>query len=447
MSKKDKNQRKIEIRNVSVMIAITLLAGIFCLGFYLTKDRNHYMKYNESSEIDYKVLLKENEFFKDQYLEQNKGYIASLIDSIASEFKYRISFSEKTNYNYSYKIILEIDVIDTTNNSNLYHLSEDLITKSLTKNTGDLFIKEDLDIKYEEYNNLISKFKDIYELKNVESSLNVYLYVTIQDIDRSDTLQFVDKKVSSLKIPLTLNTVSIDIGNETINHKSHKIELTEQGSHFWALVIGLFYFFISAVYIIYLVIYTKKTRTAQMIYEKEIKSIMNNYASYIQKITGSYDIGTSQVLKIETFTDMLEIRDTLKQPILMLENKAKDGTFFIIPATNSLIYTYALRVVDIKAKMDGKEVPTYDITEISHEKFMKNKKYTDKYIKDQITMTKLMPSIDEKNIIKGNKDKDRDLYNQLEMTSSFDVKEIRRALKKTEKERKSKKVIKKTLDK
>ena len=36
--------------------------------------------------------------------------------------------------------------------------------------------------------------------------------------------------------------------------------------------------------------------------------------------------------------DMLEIRDTLKTPILMLENKAKDGTFFIIPAVNGIIY-------------------------------------------------------------------------------------------------------------
>ena len=193
----------------------------------------------------------------------------------------------------------------------------------------------------------------------------------------------------------------------------------------------------------YLYIYITRTRTAKMIYDKEIKSIINNYDNYIQKINDSYDIGTSQVIKIESFSDMLEIRDTLKQPILMLENKEKDGTFFIIPATNSIIYTYALRVIDIKAKMDGKEVPTYDIMEIPHSEFKKQKKYTDKYIKEQITMTTALPAVDEKNIIKGNKDKEKDLYDQLEMTRSFDIREIRKAAKEMKKENPKKKNKKK----
>ena len=104
------------------------------------------------------------------------------------------------------------------------------------------------------------------------------------------------------------------------------------------------------------------------------------------------------------------------------KNEQKNGTFFIIPATNSIIYTYAFRVVDIKAKIYGKEIPTYDITEIPHPDFKKNKKYTDKYIKDQITMTTAMRKVDVDNVIKGNKDKDTDLYDQLEKTSSYKFK-------------------------
>ena len=290
-------------------------------------------------------------------------------------------------------------------------------------------IDEDLTIKYENYNNIISRFKDVYDLTNTESTLNVYLYVNIQDIDKSNTTNLIDKKVSSLSIPLTLNTVSIDIGNNIITNNNNQFEIVDADNYEWLIAVSLIFLIISAVYITLLIRYIEKTKTAQMVYEKEIKSIMTNYDSYIQRITGTYDIGTSQVLKIESFNDMLEIRDTLKQPILMLENETKDGTFFIIPATNSIIYTYALRVIDIKAKMDGKEIPTYDITEIPHSDFMKKKKYTDKYIKDQITMTAAMPTVDEKNIIKGSKDKNTDLYDQLEKTSSYDLREIKRAAK------------------
>ena len=434
MDKKE-NIRNTEIKNLILMIVVTLIIGIISLVFYLTRDKNQFINYNENSEVDYKVYLKENEFYKEDYLGKDKGYIASLIESVSSNFKYKLDFSEEVTYKYSYRIAVEVDVQDDKNDSNIYHFSEDLITKQLAVNTGDLSINENLNINYGEYNNKISRFKSVYDLKNTSATLNIYLYVNIRDIDKSNTNSFADKKVSSLTIPLTENTVSIDIGNDIITN-NNRIEISRPTNYSWILLISVSYLVISAVYIVYLIFYSMRTRTAQMIYDKEIKSIMNNYDSYIQKINGSYDIGTSQVLKIETFNDMLEIRDTLKQPILMLENEEKNGTFFIIPATNSIIYTYALRVVDIRAKMEGKEVPTYDITEIPHAEFMKKKKYTDKYIQDQITMTTAMPTVDEKNIIKGSNDKDRDLYNQLEMTSSFDINEIKKAEKALKKKNK-----------
>ena len=435
MDKKE-NIRNTEIKNLILMIVVTLIIGIISLVFYLTRDKNQFINYNENSEVDYKVYLKENEFYKEDYLGKDKGYIASLIESVSSNFKYKLDFSEEVTYKYSYRIAVEVDVQDDKNDSNIYHFSEDLITKQLAVNTGDLSINENLNINYGEYNNKISRFKSVYDLKNTSATLNIYLYVNIRDIDKSNTNSFADKKVSSLTIPLTENTVSIDIGNDIITNNNNRIEISRPTNYSWILLISVSYLVISAVYIVYLIFYSMRTRTAQMIYDKEIKSIMNNYDSYIQKINGSYDIGTSQVLKIETFNDMLEIRDTLKQPILMLENEEKNGTFFIIPATNSIIYTYALRVVDIRAKMEGKEVPTYDITEIPHAEFMKKKKYTDKYIQDQITMTTAMPTVDEKNIIKGSNDKDRDLYNQLEMTSSFDINEIKKAEKALKKKNK-----------
>ena len=225
MNKKEKNNHYVEIRNISLMIGITFIVGIICLIVYYNKSINHTMSYDERSDVDYKVLLKENEFFKDNYLDQNKGYIASLIDKIDTKFKYLISFEETLNYNYSYKIISSIDVTDSINNTNLYHFTEDLVNKELVKSHGNLIINEKLDIDYQKYNEVISKFKEVYQLRNVESNLNISLYVNIEDIDRSKTTQFMNKKVSTMKIPLTLNTVSVDVQNETINNQSNKIEL------------------------------------------------------------------------------------------------------------------------------------------------------------------------------------------------------------------------------
>lgn len=436
MSKKD-NFRDREIRNLIIMASTTAIIGILMISFYITRDRNDLVTYQENSDTDYKVYLKENEYYKEKFLGKDKSYIASLIDSVVTDFNYKINFSRNIKYQYSYRIAVEVDVDDDNHETNLYHFSEDLVKETPKVTTGNLNIKKTLNIKYEDYNNIISKFKEVYDLKNNDSKLIVNLYVNIDNIENSNSNILKERKVSSVTIPLTQNTVSIDIGNDSITNNKNIIQINKVENYAWALVLSIFAFIITGIYVIYIYIYSKRTRTAQMIYEKEIKSIMNNYDSYIQKISGSYDIGTSQVLKIESFNDMLEIRDTLKQPILMLENKEKNGTFFIIPATNSIIYTYSLRVIDIKAKMEGKEVPTYDITEIPHTEFMKKKKYTDKYIKEQITMTTALPRVDEKNVIKGNKDKSKDLYEQLELTRSFDINEIRKAEK--ELKRKNKK--------
>ena len=424
---KDYNFRLKEIRGIVLMVILTLIIGLSSLFFYFNRLSNRFINYTENSDVDYKVLLKDNEFYKEDYLEKDKGYVASLIDNIETEFKYDLNFDKKIKYKYSYKVVAEVEVIDSQSKHSIYHYSEDLKTRDLESHVGDLNVLEKLSINYQQYNDIISRFKDVYDIKNADANLNVYLYVNVQDIEQSNSSSLMNKKVSGLTIPLTLNTVSIDIGNDIISNSNNNLILSRYNKYSWVLVLSIIYILISVMYIIYLIMFMLRTRTAQMIYDKEIKSIMNNYDSYIQRITGSYDIGTSQVLKIESFSDMLEIRDTLKQPILMLENEEKNGTFFIIPATNSIIYTYALRVVDIKAKMDGNEIPTYDITEIPHGEFVKNKKYTDEYIKEQITMTSALPTVDEKNVIKGNKDKDNSLYEQLEKTSSFDIKEIKKA--------------------
>ena len=433
MSKKD-NLRLNEIKNIVAMIILTIIIGIITLIFYFSGEKVQYISYNENSKVDYKVYLKENDFYKEEYLNKDQGYISNLIKYISTDFDYYIKFSKEANFKYSYRISAEVDVKDENSDSNIYHFSEDLVTKSDIVGNGSLDFDKKIDINYDEYNDKIRKFKDIYDLNNSISTLNINLYIAIDNIDDT-SLNINEKKVSSITIPLTEKTVSIDINNEIIQDNINKMVIKKAHNHNWILLISLIFLLFSVVYTIYLIIYSRRTRTAQMIYEKEIKSIMNNYDSYIQKISGTYDIGTSQVLKIESFNDMLEIRDTLKQPILMLENEKKNGTFFIIPATNSIIYTYALRVVDITAKMEGKEVPTYDITEIPHADFQKNKKYTDKFIKDQIMMTTKLPSIDEKNVIKGSKS-DEDLYNQLEKTSSFDLNEIRKAKKLAEKQEK-----------
>ena len=48
---------------------------------------------------------------------------------------------------------------------------------------------------------------------------------------------------------------------------------------------------------------------------------------------------------------MLEIRDTIRQPILMKENKQKTSAYFVIPGDTKILYIYRLNVNDIQKEI------------------------------------------------------------------------------------------------
>lgn len=334
------------------IIAVSLLAVLVFL-IYIKRNQTQYVKYSETSNIDYKVLLKENNFFDNQYLESDKQYIASLIDYIKANFEYKLSLEEENvEYKYSYRIESNVDVKEKRTSNSLYNKSI-LILSTPEKTTTDkeVLIEEEIDIDYNYYNDLIKKFVKVYDLENVESILNINMYVNVI----SSCEEFTDtskESVMNLSIPLTTNTIAIDLSNNLVNEENNimKCESNYENNYIF-LIIGIILTFISICLIILVIKYEIKSRTAENIYERELKKILNNYSSYIQTLSNDFKFEEYQILKVNTFNDMLEIRDTIRQPILMRENQEKTGAYFVIPSSTKVLYVYRLKVKDIRKEI------------------------------------------------------------------------------------------------
>ena len=99
-----------------VLFILLLCLGLIFLYKTIDIEKEKVISYNEIGTLDYKVHLKDNEFYQESYLEKNKYYIASLIKNI------------DINLNYDF-------VIDTT------HLSAtevtDKIVEAYTKWEGE----------------------------------------------------------------------------------------------------------------------------------------------------------------------------------------------------------------------------------------------------------------------------------------------------------------------
>ena len=355
-------------RRKSVVIGyvciITFLFVIMCslLMVYSNKNKGYVVNYSENSNIDYEVYLKKNDFFEEKHLDSNNRYIASLIDYINATFKYNISMDKKNvDYTYSYRLEAEVNVKEDNGSKPLFNKKYELVNKEKNSSNGrsNVTITENLNIDYNQYNNLIKKFITIYGLNDISSTLTINMYVDV-DGNCDEYEENDNQTVTSLVIPLTTKTIGIDIKNN----------LTESNDRYMICKnrtkVGFIYLFISAIILlsnIVLVVclckYIARTRTAKSIYDSELKKILNNYHSYIQRVNNKVSFVSKEGLKIDndfiykkcqifivdTFTDMLEIRDSLNTPILMSSNKTNTATYFLIlDAINKAVYVYGLKV-------------------------------------------------------------------------------------------------------
>lgn len=338
---------------VCTIFIISFIALSFCL-IYMSKNEKQYISYDETSKIDYKVYLNENEYFKNDYLEKDNRYIASLINYINANFNYKLSMDvDNIEYLYSYRIEADILVKEKENDNPLYKETKTLIEEQQKKsNLREINIEQKVDIDYNYYNNLIKKFITVYSLEDTVSTLTINMYISVlgscEELEETKN----EESVISLIIPLTTKTVGIDISNNLIDTQNNLMVCKKENSNsvmflFISLVFGIF----DLTLIIYTIRYEIKTRTAENIYEREMKKILNNYGSYIQTLNNDFDFTDYSLLKVNNFTDMLEIRDTIRQPILMKENTDKTGAYFIIPGNTKMLYIYRLKVSDIKKEI------------------------------------------------------------------------------------------------
>ena len=417
----DKNAKR--IFNIFLVFAIlSFIISLLLLCKYYRLSKIQYISISENSKLDYKVCLKKNNFYDTKCLEKGEKYIASLIDYIPVKFNYSLELpNTDIDYTYTYSVVAEFNVLDKDDKKSLFSKSEKLYESDPIKTSKNSDIEYNLNIDYNKYNDLLNSFISIYDLDETVNSLRVNLYVNILS-DGNNKIEKLNKdSVISLSIPLTRKTINIDISGVTSNSNEQKLNVIDNNNYMPLLIMGITLMIICISLVICLVYILKKNRTVNQIYNNRIKKILNLYDSYIQRINGNYPIGASQICKVATFRDMLEIKDSTDKPLLMLENDQKTGTFFIIPVGEGVIYTYALRVEDIIAEKEGEKSPDYNIEDINVQKDKTKRTYTKERIKKDIEKTTSLNIVDDKNAIKGTKNTDENLYSQLEKTMSFKV--------------------------
>lgn len=344
-----KKNRKTHLLIQSAVLIFLALLFVFSTVFYYRLNKDLYVEYTEASNVDYRVRLKDNEFYEKEWLSSGQAYVASLIDSVCAVFHYQINMEQDhVSYYYTYRIDAQLIIKDTKTGKNLFAPVYPVVkeqTELHDKCHSGACIKEQVTIDYDEYNDLANRFIDTYELDATKSTLVLKMYVDVRG--SSEMVDSVTPTyVTTLEIPLTQKTVDIAFLASAPEAEPKSFMYKDSGARNVWLGISVTAGVLTALFGIYFVLFLFLTRNSDINYTIKINKLLKNYRSYIQVLAEEFDVSGYQVLYLSSFNEMLEIRDTVASPILMHENEDKTRSLFVIPTNTKLLYVFEVKVED-----------------------------------------------------------------------------------------------------
>lgn len=347
--KKHPNYKKRLFKRIKLFIFLILfIITTFWISIAVKKTITLY--YKENSNINYLVYVKQDEFYTEPYLPKGMKYIASSIDYIDINFNYNFKMNEQMNYDYYYYIEADVKVFDQNDPTNIiYEKKKKLVDdKVYADQEGLAFsIDENLKINYGEYNDLIRDFKSAYNLAaDSNLTLTMYIYVEGDYKDLEEPIRA--HNTMDLVIPLTTQTIDIDMDYKEINNSDAIKETSTKGtlSNLF-LSISIFISALALISLIDLIRYIFKTIKRKTPYQKKLQAILIEYDRVIVGVSNSTALSCdTNFIEVTTFEEILDVSDRLEQPILFYEIQKGQRSEFIVRKDNDT-YFYIVDADDL----------------------------------------------------------------------------------------------------
>lgn len=339
-----------------ITFLVLIVTGTILLNSSFKYNSEKITKYNEKSNLDYKVYLLKNDFYEQQYLGKDMLYVASLIDNVTIDFDYVFQSEENEDIDFTYSITATLSISNAQNTKSYfvktYKLTEDKKINMVNANIQN--IHEQIKIDYPYYNSLANSFKNQYGL-DTESKLTVYMVVNKKNGENSNFTMDNDS-IMNIAIPLSERAVDISLDYKEINETRNIVE--KQNIALKNIIV----FCISVVLIILsLVMLIKAMRNFNKLvkkksaYDKYVGKILKEYDRLIAESTSLMSFEGKEIIKINKFTELLDIHDNLQKPIMYYSVVDHESCYFYINNDN-VIYLLAIKKTDLEEFKDEKKV-------------------------------------------------------------------------------------------
>ena len=332
----------------AIFFAVFFVVGLVLMLQSINFNREEYINYAETSNLDYKVYLKENDFYQEKYLDKGMLYVASLIDHIDIDFLYNFNINEKVDLDFKYNIVGKLSITDS-DGKNVY-LTRDyklLEDKEFSLNQEqDHTIQENIVIDYNEYNKIANSFKSTYGL---DTASKLAIYLNVEKTSKTDVIKDMENDNNMLiEIPLSQRSVSISMNYKDINRNSSLVKKSSVSVKNLAFVILAAVLLLVSFYGLFnLLKLLGLLSVRKSAYDKYVAKMMRQYDRLIVKHYTCPDLSNYNVIKIKEFNELLDMRDNLKVPIMFYNVTDHQKCYFYILNDKDL-YLLVLKSVDFE---------------------------------------------------------------------------------------------------
>ena len=305
---------------INVILLLALLAVfIYSVSMSFSITKSEVITYGDKSNIDYKVYLKDNNFYDTPYLEKGMAYVASLIDEIKINYNYEFETSVVGNLDINYKVVAKLVIASQSNSSVFYEKEYDLTKPIIDEmvNKNKYVIDRDVTIDYGYYNQLANQFKSNYAVKT-NSRLDVYLIVNEKNKE-DNTYELSNTSTTTLTIPLSEQEININLDNQNINNenkivKESKVAIVDENiTYLIVSIVTLVLLFAVVTSLLKKVLLV--TRKKKNSYDKYVNRILSGYDRIIVNVRTAPNTDDYNVIKVENFQELVDVRDNTKEPI------------------------------------------------------------------------------------------------------------------------------------
>lgn len=339
---------------VAIMgVLLVIFFGLYLVFFVnaLEEPEVQSINYRETSNVDYKVYLKSNDFYDSEYLDKDMVYVASLVDNIAVDFNYRFDITDVINMNLSYDVVGKLIISDNDGKKRYYEKEYKLLDRKKVdlSEVNNYNLKETILIDYDYYNGLANQFKTNYGVE-AKSTLQIYLKVHKQSNDKGYNINA--DSIMSMTIPLSTKSVEIEMDCNDINEnisvdKGNVGFVHNKFSMTLAIVFGLLMIFVA----IKLVRFLSSTKVKKSVYDNYVEKILKEYDRLIVENFTGPDLKNSSVITIKNFDELLDVRDGLRLPILYYVIAKHQKCYFYVKNGNE-VYLLTIKAVDLEKEKE-----------------------------------------------------------------------------------------------